>query len=63
MSLGGLDCVLMHPEFLRDQSPNSLLARLRAANQRVAVFGWSPSGKFFTVRCTLPSACNKSQCD
>jgi len=44
MGLGGLDCVLLHPEFLMDQSPNGMASRLKAAGQRVVAFGWSPVG-------------------
>lgn len=44
MNLGGCDFVLLHPEFLRDRSPNSLAARLKMAGQRVCAFGWTPMG-------------------
>lgn len=43
-ALGGCDFVLMHPEFLRDKSPNNLPTRLRALGQRTAAFGWAPLG-------------------
>ena len=43
-TLGGCDCVLLHPELLRDRSPAGLVARLRMMGQRVVAFGWAPSG-------------------
>lgn len=43
-ALGGCDCVLLHPEFLKDTSPNGLLGRLRMMGQRVCAFGWTPVG-------------------
>ncbi len=44
LQLGGLDCVLAHPEFLRDKSPAGLVGRLHSGGQRVVAFGWSPMG-------------------
>lgn len=44
LQMGGLDCVLLHPEFLRDKSPSGLVNCLHAANQRCIAFGWAPLG-------------------
>lgn len=43
-ALGGCDCVLLHPEFLKDSSPSGLVGRLRMMGQRVCAFGWNPMG-------------------
>lgn len=40
-AFGGADMVLLHPEYLRDNSTSGLVARLRAAGHRVVAFGWS----------------------
>ncbi|GAX82612.1 hypothetical protein CEUSTIGMA_g10038.t1 [Chlamydomonas eustigma] len=42
-SMGGCDCVILHPELLQDRSPNGLVAKLRMMGQRVAAFGWTQS--------------------
>jgi len=44
MMMGGADCVLLAPEFLRDRSPQGLVARLKMTGQRVCAFGWVPEG-------------------
>nr|AER58217.1 channelopsin 1 [Chlamydomonas yellowstonensis] len=44
MQLGGLDFVLVHPEFLRDRSQNGLVSRLKMTGHGVCAFGWVPSG-------------------
>lgn len=44
MGLGGCDFVLLHPEFVRDRSPNGLVSRLRNMGQRTAAFGWAQVG-------------------
>ena len=38
---GGVDCVLLHPEYLKDRSSNGVVARLKASGNRVAAFGWA----------------------
>ncbi len=43
-AFGGLDCVLLHPDYLQDQGANSLLAALRERNQHVCAFGWTEVG-------------------
>lgn len=61
LQLGGLDCVLIHPEFLRDRTPNGLLPRLRAANQRVVAFGWAPVGEWRHKVAALRKYCTFHQ--
>lgn len=41
-AFGGADCVLLHPEYLKDRSMNGVVARLKASGNRVAAFGWAP---------------------
>ena len=40
-AFGGADCVLLHPEYLRDRSAGGVVARLKATGNRVAAFGWA----------------------
>ena len=42
--MGGCDCVLLAPDFLRDRSADGVVAKLRMMGQRVCAFGWMPSG-------------------
>nr|QCB66177.1 putative channel rhodopsin [Haematococcus lacustris] len=47
MAMGGLDCVLLHPDFLKDAgTPQGLLPRLRSAGIKVLAYGWTPSGPY-----------------
>ncbi len=42
---GGVDCVLLHPDYLQDHGANSLLAALRERNHCVCAFGWTEVGR------------------
>lgn len=42
-SVGALDCVLMAPDYLQDQTPNGLLSTLKRSGVRVCCFGWAPT--------------------
>ena len=44
MGLGGCDMILLQPDFLQDRSPGSLVQRLKAAGQRVCIFGCGAAG-------------------
>ena len=44
-AFGGADLVLLHPEYLKEQGPGGVLARLKAGGFRVAAFGWAQVGR------------------
>eukprot|EP01023_Acetabularia_acetabulum_P067255 TRINITY_DN9231_c0_g1_i1.p1 TRINITY_DN9231_c0_g1~~TRINITY_DN9231_c0_g1_i1.p1 ORF type:complete len:554 (+),score=89.72 TRINITY_DN9231_c0_g1_i1:195-1856(+) len=46
MQLAPIDFVLMHPQFLQDQGPQSLLSVLQSQRQRVCIFGWGAASPY-----------------